>query len=114
MKPPLAISDAEIRLAARLLEENPRGLNKQAREQHFGSDRRGRQVISEVVCRGMARVVNVVDPVLGHVQRLARSDAEVEAEQRVIRSRITELERRLNGLELAPESGVRTPQRALF
>ena len=111
------ITDIELRHALNVLRERGSiGLPRSDLATHFGSDRKGRAIMAELVERGMAAVITVPNKLgPGEVYKLAESDAEIEREDRELLSRIARLERRRAGLRRAWEAGgVREVQPSLL
>jgi hypothetical protein len=113
---PTPILDAEVRNALEHLKRYPSGLTRVDLERLFGSDRRGRDVMADLVERGIAAVVVVDSPFGGEkkVYRLATSAAEVEAEQRRLLAYEASARRRREGLAIAWTRGPTAPQGELF
>ena len=99
---PEPISAAMINEAARLLDDRPNGLTRADLRRYFGSDRYGRAVMAAVAEAGAAPVIVTYSVFHGErVYRKALSKAELDAEIRTLQSRVTKLQARIDGLELA-------------
>lgn len=112
-RPPPRISDHEIRQGVDLLKRYPAGLKRDDLDNYFTHDR-GRRVMAAIAVRGIAFVVNVDDPVLGNVYRIAKDAEEEDAELRRVEAYIDSLEQRREGLMKCRGGQVREAQGVLF
>lgn len=110
-----SISNADLSRALRELERvGEFGLSRKEFETIFGSDRRGRALMSELRKRGMAAVV-VAKRGKDDVYRIARDYDEFRAYVNSLKSRVTELQDAIEGLRAAWQAGgKREPQKELL
>jgi hypothetical protein len=116
---PPPVTDAEVQTALAWLKRYPSGMTRDDLRRVFGSDRRGRDVIAALGERGIAPIVvvrNELSTTVSKVYRLARSEAELEAEERRLLAYELSHQRRREGIRRAWQSNrdAEPPQAPLF
>lgn len=101
---PTPVTDAEIHHLQTALTNYPSGLTRADLERLFGSDRRGRAIVSAAVERGELAIIRA-EGINGQVYRLARDVDEINREADNLASYARSLDRRRNGLMQAWQAG---------
>jgi hypothetical protein len=112
------IGSVDLQNAIYIFRDHPEGISRKEFSGFFGSDRRGRKIVQNLVENGLLAIITMpkdFDDGRGSVYRIARSASELTAEDADLASRIIHLEKRRRGLKQAwTRQGMQPEQEALL